>query len=429
MSQMQAIALNSIPQDSVRRADRGAPRSATAWVTLGVLCAPVLGVTLLAKFGLPPFAQEGFGIALPLIVFALAFGALQDCVRIDPRRFGFYCLMLAALCLPQLLRAGPFSETSLLMLAAVHLPYVVVVSGGHERTKQVLSFFRGIATLLAVLAIAQYFLQSVVNPALLFPIDNFVPSAFLVQGFNAQSFIHYGSDLYRATGVFMLEPSFLTQYLAVAIVAEAVDSRRIFRMALYGIGIVTAHAGTGLLILMVCLPIAVLVYRRWDLLLLGCVGLAALIGAADVLNLEMITSRVNEFSDPKSSGFARFVGGFYLFDQMLWPEPSRALFGYGAGAFMEHTHLFQREVADMPLTKMVFEFGLVGAAVYFTFLLSCLFSSPLPRLIALAIALTFFLNGIYVPFSHGLALSLLVFSSIPASQRHTTVRDLRPAAA
>jgi hypothetical protein len=128
-------------------------------------------------------------------------------------------------------------------------------------------------------------------------------------------------------------------------------------------------------------------------------------------------NRANEFSDPKSSGFARFVGGFYLFDQMLWPEPSRALFGYGAGAFMEYTHLFQREVADMPMTKMVFEFGVIGAAVYFSFLLSCLFSSPLPRIVSVAIALTFFLNGMYVPFSHGLALSLLVLTSLPAHER------------
>lgn len=382
-------------------------------VVLFVLCVPLLGASLLAKLGVPPFATQGFGIALPVIFLALAIAALDDRVRIDPQRLGLYCVMLAALSLPQLLRAGPFSELSLLMLAAVHFPYILVVKDGHERIEAVLKCFLNIAALLAVLALAQYFLQGFISVALLFPLDNFLPSAFVVQGFNAQGTIHYGSDIYRATGMFMLEPSFLTQFLAVAIIAEALTLSRLIRIALYAAGILAAHAGTGLLILIVCLPLVVILHKRWDLLLYIVICGAIFVALGDAFDLERILARADEFSDPKSSGFARFVGGFYLFDQMLWPEPSRALFGYGAGAFMEYTHLFQREVADMPLTKMVFEFGLVGATVYFGFLMSCLFASPLPRLVSLAIALTFFLNGMYVPFSHGLALSLLVLSARP----------------
>jgi hypothetical protein len=382
-------------------------------IVLPVLCVPILGASLLAKFGIPPLAELGFGIALPLLFIALAVAALNDRLRIDPKRLGFYCVMVATLSLPQLLRAGPFSEASLLILAVLHFPYVLILTGGHERIQQVVRFYLTIAAVLAGLALAQYFLQTIMSATLLFPIDNFVPTAFLVQGFNDQSFINYGSNIYRATGVFMLEPSFLTQFLAVAIVLETLTSSRLLRIALYAGGIVVAHAGTGLLILMICLPILIVAHRRWDLLLYACLCLAAALAAADVLNLNMMTSRVNEFSDPHSSGFARFVGGFYLFEQMLWPEPARALFGYGAGGFMEYAHLFELEVADMPLTKMVFEFGVVGAAVYFTFLFSCLFSSPLPRVASLAVALTFLLNGMYVPFSHGLALSLLVLSAKP----------------
>jgi hypothetical protein len=400
----------------------------TSGVVLAVISTPLLGASLLAKLGFPPLAAEGFGIAVPLIFAMLALAALQDRIRVDPKRLGFYCVMISVLSLPQLLRAGLYSETSLLILAALHFPYVLVVRDGHEYTDKLLRIFLGIATLLACLAIAQYFLQSIISPAILFPIDNFVPMAFVVQGFNAQGVIHYGSDILRATGVFMLEPSFLTQFLAVAIIAESVTSPRLLRLALFAAGIVVAHAGTGILILAICLPLVVILHRRWDLLLYVTVCVAALVALGDLLNLETILNRANEFSDPKSSGFARFIGGFYLFDQLLWPEPSRALFGYGAGAFMQYTHLFQREVADMPLTKMVFEFGVVGAAVYFAFLMSCLFSSPLPRIVSLSIALTFFLNGMYVPFSHGLALSLLVLTSLPAhlrSKARTAVRRQR----
>lgn len=398
------------------------------FVPLLVLYAPISCASLLSKFGIPGYAEISIGIAIPVTMAALAIGMLNNCVRLEPRRLGFFCITLAALVLPQLLQAGTFSHQSLMMLAVLHIPYVLVVTRGHELALRVLKFFLHIATLLAVLAIAQYFLQGYIGLALLYPIDNLVPQRFVVQGFNAMGTIAYQATQVRATGVFMLEPSFLTQFLAVAIIGEALTSKRLWRLGLYGAGILVAHAGTGMLILLVCMPFVVITRRRWDLVLLGAVGVAVLLAFGDVLNLEKITNRASEFSDPNSSGFARFVGGFYMFEQMLWPNVARALFGYGAGSFMEYTHLFTNEVADMPMTKMIFEFGLVGAAVYFSFIASCLFSSPLPKLLSLGIALSFLFNGMYVPFSHGLALGLLVLTSLPAD-RATPAGKPQPAQA
>jgi hypothetical protein len=380
-------------------------------VPLLVLCTPIACASVLSKFGIPGYASLGIGIALPLMMLMLTFGMLDNRVRIEPRRLGFYGITLAVLTLPQLLQAGTFSLNSLMMLALLHVPYVLVVVRGDELAPKVLAFFLLIARVLAVLAIAQYFLQGLVDRALLYPIDNLIPQQFVVQGFNAQGTINYHSTQLRATGVFMLEPSFLTQYLAVAIVAESVLTRRLWPLALYGVGILVAHAGTGILILLICMPFVVLIHRRWDLLALGCIGILAVLAFGEVFNVDFIANRAGEFDDRNSSGFARFVGGFYLFDQMLWPDLKRALFGYGAGAFMDYAHLFNIEVADMPMTKMVFEFGIVGAFTYFAFIASCLFASPLPRMVSVAIALTFLLNGMYVPFSHGLALGLLVLTS------------------
>lgn len=376
-----------------------------------VLCVPIASASLLSKFGIPGYTSLGIGIALPLMMLALAFGMLNDRVRLEPKRLSFYCITLAVLILPQLLQAGTFSLNSLLMLALLHIPYVLVVVRGDEFAPKVLAFFLHIARLLAVLAIAQYFLQGFIDKAYLYPIDNLIPQQFVVQGFNAQGTINYHSTQLRATGMFMLEPSFLTQFLAVAFVAESVTTRRLWPLALYTLGILVAHAGTGILILLICMPLVVLIHRRWDLLALAILGSAAVFAFGELLNVDFIANRAGEFDDPNSSGFARFVGGFYMFDQMLWPDLNRALFGYGAGAFMDHAYLFDIEVADMPLTKMMFEFGLVGAFTYFAFIASCLFASPLPRMLSLAIALTFLLNGMYVPFSHGLALGLLVLTS------------------
>lgn len=407
---------------------RAAPRTQQQrdFVPLLVLCTPIVCASLLSKFGIPGYSSLGIGIALPLMMLALGFGILDDRVRIEPRRLGFYCITVAVLILPQLLEAGTFSLNSLLMLALLHIPYVLVVIRGDELAPKVLTFFLYIARLLAVLAIAQYFLQGFIDQAYLYPIDNLIPQDFVVQGFNAQGTINYNSTQIRATGMFMLEPSFLTQFLAVAIIAESVTNRRLWPLALYAVGILVAHAGTGILILAICMPFVVFIHRRWDLLLLGIAGIVVVIAFGQLLNLDVMTSRVNEFDDPNSSGFARFVGGFYMFDQMLWPDLKRALFGYGAGAFMDYAHLFTAEVADMPLTKMMFEFGLVGTLTYFTFIASSLFATPLPRILSVAIALTFLLNGMYVPFSHGLALGLLVLTSTRKVQTVTSNVPLKP---
>lgn len=396
------------------------------FVPLLVLCTPIACASLLSKFGIPGYANLGIGIALPVLMLALAFGMLNDSVRIEPKRLSFYCFTLAVLILPQLLRAGTFSMNSLYMLALLHIPYVLVLVRGAELAPKVLTFFLYIARMLAVLAIGQYFLQGFVANALLYPIDNLLPQEFIVQGFNAQGTINYGSTQIRATGVFMLEPSFLTQFLAVAIVAESVTSRRLWPLGLYAVGILMAHAGTGILILVLCMPFVVIIHRRWDLLALGLLGIAVIVVFGEALNLNFLTNRANEFDDPNSSGFARFVGGFYMFEQMLWPNVDRALFGYGAGAFMDYVHLFDIEVADMPMTKMIFEFGLVGAFTYFIFIASCLFASPLPRMLSVAIGLTFLLNGMYVPFSHGLALGLLVLTSTRKVQTVAATGPLTP---
>lgn len=401
-------------------------RQHSDFVPLLLLCTPIACASLLSKFGIPGYADLGIGIAIPLMMLVLGFGMINDCVRIEPRRLGLFCITLAVLILPQLLQAGLFSLDSLMMLAVLHIPYVLVVVRGEELVPKALTFFLYIARLLACLAVAQYFLQGIVDNALLYPIDNLLPPEFVVQGFNAQGTVSYYSTQIRATGVFMLEPSFLTQFLAVAIVAESVTTRRLWPLALYAVGILVAHAGTGILILLICMPFVVIVHRRWDLLLLGVLGVAAVLLFGEVLGLNFIANRASEFSDPNSSGFARFVGGFYMFEEMLWPNLPRALFGYGAGAFMDYVHLFTIEVADMPVTKMIFEFGLIGAFTYFAFIFSSLFSSPLPRLLSLAIALTFLLNGMYVPFSHGLALGLLVLTSTRKVQLVTASVPAKP---
>ena len=392
---------------------------ASTWVNrlrFAVLATPLVGVTLLSKFSVPPLGEQGIGLSLLFICAALIVGSIGDCIRVEPRRLTFYAMLIGFLGLIQMLQPDLFSISSMLLLTALHLPYVFAGSRGDDGGRMI-KFFLGLVTVFAWCGIAQYSLQFIVNARFLFPIENFVPPSLIVQHFNEQAALGYGSEVYRPNGVFLLEPSFFSQVLAVAIVAELCTLGRAGRLAVFGIALLVSYSGTGIMVLAVCLPLYGVARRRWGLLLLGLLALVVMIAMVEFLHMDRLLWRVAEFGSVRSSGFARFVGGFYLFDQFLWGDPWRMLFGYGAGAFLDYAAHSHYPVAEMALTKVVFEFGLVGALAYFGFLALCLSSSSAPRMLILAVGMTYLLNGIYASFAHGLAFSLLLWNPMPTERR------------
>jgi len=269
--------------------------------------------------------------------------------------------------------------------------------------------FLNLALVLACCGIAQFCLQFVIDARFVFPIENFVPSSWVVQHFNGQGVTEYGSQTYRANGVFLPEPSFFSQLMGIAIVLELCLMGRWFRLVIYGVALLAAAAGTGLMILAICVPLFIVKRARWDLLLLAAAAIAVVGALGESSYAGHLASRAGEFNATGSSAFARFIGGFYLFDQFLWDDPWRTLFGFGAGSFSELASHSHYSVAEMPLFKMILEFGLLGALLYFLVIGFFLFSSPAPKLLSLAIATAFLLNGIYAVFAQALALGLLVW--------------------
>ncbi len=394
----------------------GGTVSKTNGLSFALLATPLIGASFLSKFAFPPFGAQGIGITLFLVLAAVIAGTVSGGMCIEPRRLTLYFILLGCLGLIQLLQPDSFSPLSLLLLAAVHLPYAVTLPHSDDGDRIIKLFLR-IATVLAVLGIAQYGLEFFVNPRFLFPIENFVPDAFIVQHFNSQAVMEYGSHEYRANGVFMLEPSFYSQLLAVAIIAELYAQARMTRLAIFGLALIASASGTGIMVLAVCLPLCLIAQRRWGLLLAGTLALVGIIAVHEYVHSFAILSRVGEFGAEHSSGYSRFVGGFYLFDQFLWHDSWRALFGYGAGSFTSYSARAHYAADEIALSKMVLEFGLVGATAYFGFLFCCLFYAPAPRVLKLAVGITYLMGGIYTPFSHGLALSLLLWRPMPDTER------------
>lgn len=380
-----------------------------------LLLLPLVGVTFLAKLALPPLGAMGIAVGGLLNFMAMALALAWGRYAINPLLAAGFGLFFAYAGICPLLTGLDFSLGSLAFLLLLHMPYVVVPRHAQDLGPWVTQKLSALAWFLAWCGIAQYMLQTSVGPTWAFPIESFVPQALLVQAFNTQGTLAYGSELYRTNGVFLLESSFYSQFLAIGLVYEVAVRQRWWRAGVMALAMLLSYSGTGMLVVALCLPVVVLAYRRWQVIpLLFVLGAVALL-ASEQLNLDHMLNRAGEFESEGSSAFSRFVGAFYLFDELLWKEPLKAFFGFGAGAFRDFAPKVSVVVAEMAIPKMFFEYGLLGGGAYFGLLAWLSFRSRAPLILKVAVFSTFFLNGALTVFSHGLALTLLVWSHPPFS--------------
>ena len=378
-----------------------------SWQTRLIVFTPIVGTTLLAKFGFPPLANAGIGVLYPLTFAVMAYGFITSQLQFEPRRLACFLTMLATLGLMQVMRTDSFSMTSFLMLTALTCTYVFTTRTNAVTSADAVKFFCNLTLLIAILGLGQFVIQFAGNPDLTFPLEAVLPDGFRTKGYNNVSPLYYGSPLYRSTGFVMLEPSVFSQICAIGMLAELYGRSRYWRLALYVVAIIVAYSGTGMMILAVSLPLFVLMYRRWDLVTRGLALVVVVLLLAEPLNITVITDRFDEFGKTGSSGFARFVGWQDLFSDRLWPSTTAALFGNGAGSF--EASAVGYKAAQMAFTKILFEFGILGAVVYFGYVFFCIFANGAPRILQVAIAVCCFMNGAYSPTLTGLLLSLLLW--------------------
>lgn len=374
--------------------------------------APIVAVTFLAKISLPPLGPLGLGIDVPLILAVCLIGMAGGRFRVHTARLLLYLAMLAVLGGTQLLRGEPFSANSLALLAAVFLPLTLELKPrvtGPDDTRAALDALAGLAAFFGVCGVAQYALQFVVGVPAAFPVEHLVPAGFQIGWFNSLIPLAYGSSTLKSNGVFFLEPSFFSQFMALGLLVEVSLRRRVLVILLLTAAIAVSYSGTGLIVAGVGLVGLVVIQRRWDILLVGAVLAVGLVLLNGVVPLGPLVGRAGEFESTRSSGSARFVAWIDMFELQWWPDPWRVLFGAGAGSFPTLAAVARQPTAEMSFSKMLFEFGAVGASFYFLFLIHAMNSVRAPLALRLGLCATLFVNGAYVAFPVGIAASILLW--------------------
>jgi hypothetical protein len=223
--------------------------------------------------------------------------------------------------------------------------------------------------LCAAIAIAQYLLQFI--GIRLFSIGDMLPflrPVLLETHYNADAVLHWGSNISRATGLFLLEPSILSQLIAVGTLIDVSVRKQIKYVPLYAVAYLLTYSGTGLLCLVITLAITPIFAPRESKYVLIAVlaGIPLVIGLFSFFPSELneLLQRSGEFDSHQSSGYQRYVAQAQAWS--FFSDGWRSLIGSGPGAY-------ERFPGHVPgsgsaAIKVFAEYGLVGLLTFSFFI-------------------------------------------------------------
>lgn len=349
-------------------------------------CLNIVAAVFLQRFVVPLGGEAAVSIHLPLAVLSLLWLFAGGMAVIDTIRLVACLAFLGSAVVSQILGGNDFSPASIALLAAIYLPITARIPITSSEYGQILNCFQYSMAIVALLAVMQYGMQLA---GLAMPIlEDFIPEILIVKNFVYLQEVLWQSGLFKANGMVMLEPSFLSQFLALALIVEYWCLRRPLWMLLYGSVLVLTFSGTGMLL--AAISLGFMVWKRgtdrYVLLLAlasGCV-VAALAASGW---LTALSGRLAEFNDPDASASLRFSAPFErVYDTLLAGDLNVLLFGAGAGSIEEVGFAWN------PPVKVWVEYGALVCVIYVGFLVTVFRKAPI-RMLSLAFALEYLFFG------------------------------------
>ena len=335
----------------------------------------------LQRFSVPLVLSLDLAVAALIFAYQFAYGRLL--IQYD-RLLWFLVLVLAATS-SLLLNFNRAMLTSYGLFLVIYFLFTLNHFSTEEQYKSTLQGFQMLVLILSCLAIAQFPAQLVLDGRKLIMFYGILPDFLLALpfdsggGWNTIGTISVGgSSLIKSNGIFLVEPATMSQMAALAILIEVVEFGRPRYLILLTLALLLAYSGTGISILLLSLPLAVLVNRKAQLpvLLISLFALGLL--ATGIIHLSAFTSRLGEFEETRASGFIRFISPFWMAaDYLKTASPAELLFGRGPGYGYVREAFY--EGASNTWFKLFLEYGLVGVFLFTCFLGSCFRRSRCPR--------------------------------------------------
>jgi hypothetical protein len=373
--------------------DRTDQRIATTFLVLLVLT---------QRFGIP-VGDTSIAVAIPLTyVFAGVLLARRS-LTVGRLRAELFLLALAG-CLAVTavvsMLGGTMYMTSLYLMIVIYLPWLLRIPGwnGKDAVQRLGRTFVRLMLILAAMGIAQFGSQLAGIWTYEDYIGELVPPDFLVPFFNTTIPLVYGSDTFKSQAFILLEPSTLSQFCALAVIIGLMLRVPAWQVLVLVAGLASAVSGTGIILLI--FGAALLLLRaprrlRTPYLVASAMALVLVLLSPVAA---ILLDRTSEVSQPRSSGYARFVAPYQEVQRGLNDEPLRYLVGEGPGS-VDRVLASRRDGigADVLYSlppKVLFEYGLLAGGLFILFLLLTTLDRAPWRVVPGAVVLMmFFLSG------------------------------------
>jgi hypothetical protein len=373
-----------------------------AWY-LHLVSGLVVSLVLLQRIGVPA-GEEPVSVA---IVLAYAFVGVSWSARlltVSRLRAGLFTIAVSAVLLTTAAVSwrgwgADFSMSSLWLLVVVYVPWVMRVRDPHGAAVVARAGHTFIWTMVVVaaLGVAQLTSQFIGLWTWTDYLGEFVPGEYLVPGYNFANELTYGNPVRKATGFVLAEPSFLSQFCALAILVGIMLRVRTWKLLVLAAGLGSAVSGTGLVLL--AAGGVLLLLRAPRRLRIGYVLAAALVPVV-VLRSPLsvfFTAREDELTNENSSGYSRFVAPFDEVWNGFLEEPIRFLVGNGPGSVTRVLLSLDNGGVDVNysvLPKLAFEYGIVAGGLFALFLVLALVDRAPWRVVPAAlVVMVFLLSG------------------------------------
>ncbi|MGN7200863.1 hypothetical protein [Arthrobacter sp. SAFR-044] len=321
----------------------------------------VYGSIYLQRVAIPGSAV-GIGATLPYVGLLVIYASGNLSLRRRTLVTGL--ILFAALGASALVSStySPLSSTgaSLGLIVLMWTPFLFAVKQDDNLLPNALKTFQFAMVPISILTILQFALQSN-YPQWLDPIS-LIPSNWLLPGYQAAYEFQYGSGVLKANGVFFVESSFASQYLALGALAS-LSIRRYFA-PLFMIALIMTGGGTGIIMLLIGL--AVYVARgslRARILTIAC-GSIGLLGMNWLGLSNEILGRAGELNGENTSGSLRFVQPYDAVASAFEKYPSSALWGLGPGSADSYAASVGVRGNFSMIPKLLIEYGIVSTVLF-----------------------------------------------------------------
>jgi hypothetical protein len=358
----------------------------------------LVSALFLQRFSLP-FGNTFLGLDLVLIGLILLHQFLSGKLLIQyDRSLWFLGFALATTC-SLLLNFNSTMLTAYLQFTVLYSLFTLSRPSTPDQYKRTLQAFQFLMMILSCLAVAQFVAQFVVDARELVNFFGIFPDFLFgfarAGGQMTVGAVAGGSSLMRSNGIFLAEPSFLSQFTAFGILIEVLEFRRPRYLIVMALGFLVAYSGTGAMLLLLFLPLAGLRHSKAGLSVLLVVMFALGLFATGIMDLSVFTSRAGELEDTRTSGFVRFVSPFWLAAKHFDTSSLQAvLLGSGPGSAKNFGDARDGGGQLGTWIKILYEYGIIGSFIFSCFLASCLRRSRCPGLVVAAIIFAYvFLQG------------------------------------